>query len=141
MDPNETLRRLLELVQTAQKRRLLDDEVTEFTFGLRDLDGWLTNGGFWPERWAGRGVNLKLADEHGRLQAEIEKVRALLSGRRVVLPATNPELVVATPFEPAEDGRTVAGLSVCTAYAGDPAEAVRQVHEKLAQTLGKVGQT
>src|SRR5260221_492657 len=140
--PGEWLARLLELATLGLGRKLLEDEQDELCRGLVELDGWLVRGGFWPERWAGRGVNLQLADRDGRLGAEIERVRGLLmaQGRQIVLPAAQPQLIVAVPFEPGQDGRIVAGLASHAAFAGDPVEAVRQLHAKLEETLRKVGQ-
>lgn len=140
MDPNVLLARLLELAGISWNRRLLEDEQAELLAGVLALDGWLVRGGFWPERWAGRGVNLELADARGRLHMEVERIRSLLSGRHVTLPSAQPQLIVATPFEPEHDGRIVAGLASHAAFAGDPVEAVRQLHAKLEETLRKVGQ-
>lgn len=59
MDPNETLRRMRELAKS-----ILDSDITtsitvevdaeELAQLVQSLDGWITNGGFLPTKWAGR---------------------------------------------------------------------------------------
>ena len=63
MDPNEALRRLLDLAESTQR-----DAVGGFDYGINltgraidmaelveALDSWIVAGGFLPERWEGEG--------------------------------------------------------------------------------------
>jgi hypothetical protein len=54
MDPNETLKKIRELVGDIQKERE-DFETTQVSVELADsidaLDAWLISGGFLPEDW------------------------------------------------------------------------------------------
>lgn len=59
MDPNETLRRIRELVRAIQHGEAADgDAPTDLADAVQDLDGWLTQGGFPPDAWAGPGVGI-----------------------------------------------------------------------------------
>lgn len=57
MDPNETLKRILSLAaeRLDDDQDLSNDEVYSLSYDLADLisglDGWLSKGGFLPERW------------------------------------------------------------------------------------------
>ncbi len=48
MDPNETLRRIREIVTT----RDAHGQRVELCELVRALDGWLTGGGFLPDEWS-----------------------------------------------------------------------------------------
>lgn len=51
MDPNETLRRIRELIQTDIHRDLSEDESSDLLDLVNHLDKWITNGGFLPTVW------------------------------------------------------------------------------------------
>lgn len=53
MDPNETLRRLRDLMRTAETQRheLSPYEVADIVDHFEDLDDWLSKGGCPPEAW------------------------------------------------------------------------------------------
>lgn len=138
VDPNELLQTLLELSAVGQRRKLDEKEVDKLTAGLAALDDWLLRGGYWPERWVGRGVNLKLADAHARMQSQVERISQLfVAGQATVLPAAQPRLVIGVPLEPDQDGRVVAALATYAAFAADPARALEELHDQLAEALAR----
>lgn len=51
MDPNATLKELLELVNSD----LAPDFVDEIVDRVEALDQWLSHGGFLPDRWSNNG--------------------------------------------------------------------------------------
>lgn len=138
MDPNALLKRMLVLCEAGAQRTLDDGEQSELVHGVRDLDHWLHSGGFWPERWSGRGVNLQMANKSGALDAAI--VRLQQAGRGLVVHTGKIELVIATPHEPENDGRLVAALATHTAYAASPVDAVlglvTQLEEQRREPVG-----
>ena len=54
MDPNETLRRIRELLSLASVTRYKEDHfdyLLEVAGRFQDLDDWIQAGGFLPEDW------------------------------------------------------------------------------------------
>lgn len=57
MDPNETLRRIRELYRSILESDIkasitVETEAEELAELVQALDGWITNGGFMPTKWA-----------------------------------------------------------------------------------------
>lgn len=52
MDPNETLRRIRELVNRSEMQFFTIAEEAELRELWQSLDAWLTKGGFLPEDWS-----------------------------------------------------------------------------------------
>lgn len=51
MDPNATLRRLLDLIDTTLNDETVSPQENELAELVWSLDSWLTMGGFLPKRW------------------------------------------------------------------------------------------
>ncbi len=61
MDPNETLWKMMELAKEVMEKQELSIsrgsvldysvEARDLAEGIQNLDGWICNGGFLPERW------------------------------------------------------------------------------------------
>ena len=52
MDPNETLKRIRELVAEFNAEHDIDHPQRELVDAIVDLDEWLTGDGFLPDGWA-----------------------------------------------------------------------------------------
>ena len=62
MDPNATLARIRRLIDPAIIDEAHHADLVEITEAIRDLDEWLTGGGFLPTAWqAGRSAALAQA--------------------------------------------------------------------------------
>lgn len=51
MDPNETLRKLRELIRDYNMTHDANDPQRDLVDAAVDLDNWLCNGGFLPDAW------------------------------------------------------------------------------------------